>query len=100
MKVFDKNNKWNFVDDNNVFVGYESGSCCCEDYGYLLTREVPKSEGVGTLPNSDADGYVFDTNFFKEEAAPRGNDGGMVTFRLTKENEKDLYLTLYNIHNG
>lgn len=100
MKIFDKDCKINFVDDNNVFVGFDNDQCCCENFGYIISKKLPTSTSQNELNDSELEGYNFNTKFFKENVLTDNMDcGGSVTFKLTK-NRKSLYLTLYNCHNG
>lgn len=100
MKIFERDGKINFVDDNNVLVGFDYSQCCCENFGYALTREIPAGEAESDKPEIDPDGYQFDRDFF-QEGSPESqwDEGGRVTFRLEKEGAS-LFLTLYNSHNG
>ncbi len=41
MKIFNKDRKINFVDDNNVLVGFDNESCCC-DYHKPENRPSPE----------------------------------------------------------
>jgi hypothetical protein len=100
MKTFEKDYKTNFVDDANVLVGFDNYQSCCENFGHFLSRKVPTKTDEGE-EGIDADGFNFDTKFFRSEtpADEYFEDGGMVTFRLTKGDE-EIFLTLYNSHNG
>lgn len=104
MKIFNKDYKWNFVDDRNVFVGYDNGQSCCENADYLLTFEPPSSLDEPKL--TDLDGYNFDKKFFQEYEFPQKEgyseleSGAAVMFKLKKKNKKPIYLTLFNAHNG
>lgn len=106
MKVFDSSNGWydqkvNFVDSNNVFVGYDTAQSCCEDAGWFIAEKViPYSYEGESLPEYDTDGYVFDIEFFQEVESCDLDDGGQVAFRLACDGKPDLYLHLYNCHNG
>lgn len=110
MKVFNADNpkswsaKVNFVDRNNVVVGFDMGQDCCESFGYVLSHEVPRPEAgrevPESLPDEGWDAYEFDTKFRLRDAIPDYDGGGSVTFRLTAEGQPDLFLTLYNHHNG
>jgi len=103
MKIFNKDGKLNFVDDHNVFVGFDYNTCCCEDYGWFLTHgdfdwKIKENQHNGI----DIDGYQFDTNFFNSEL-PEGADvesGGFATFRLVHPSKPEVFLTLWNAHNG
>lgn len=105
MQIFERDGKFNFVDDNNVFVGFDNQQSCCESFGYLLTSEIPKSENTESeFKETDFPDWNFDTSFFQDgidgfEEHPQPDGGGEVVFRLAK-NEKQMFLTLYNHHNG
>tara|TARA_R110000803_G_scaffold51154_2_gene105877 strand:+ start:144 stop:518 length:375 start_codon:yes stop_codon:yes gene_type:complete len=104
MKIFNKDYKVNFVDDNNVVVGFDDSQNCCENFGWSITKEIPTYTGnASTEPDEpDTEGYLFDVLFY-EEVHPQDkyfDCGGMVVFKLTKKGEDNLYLSLYNSHNG
>lgn len=98
MKIFEKNEKINFVDDNNVLVGFDYELNCCEDFGYQLTEIIPSSFNRGNN-GIDPDKYQFDTNFFKSLSNLDTDEGGAVLFKLDYQ-DKSIYLTLRNSHNG
>lgn len=94
MKIFDRDGKYNFVDTNNVFVGYDSYQCCCEDFGYVLCFKLPDNlYNAEKLPDSAAEGYVFDPDYFESR-------DDYVVFRLVQDNHPEIFLILYNFHNG
>ena len=96
MKIFEQDDKINFVDENNIFVGFDLYKSCCEDFGW----EISDPSGVIIVPDTDFTGYVFDKFYFEEKTPESEYDvGGAVTFRLTK-NEEEIFLTLWNYHNG
>jgi len=106
MKIFKTNDeswseKVNFVDDNNVLVGFDMGTCCCESFGWFLSKDEPtktEEEDEGAI---DVDGFQFDVSFFKEITPDEESwdQGGMAIFRLTK-GEEEIFLALHNSHNG
>lgn len=100
MKTFERNYKINFVDDNNVLVGFDNDQSCCENFGHFLSRKIPTSIDEGG-EDLDAEGFNFDTSFFQQKPLDEEypDEGGMVIFRLTKADE-EIFLTLYNSHNG
>lgn len=115
MKIFDRDGKINFVDDNNVFVGFDNHQDCCESFGYYLTKEIPQRPAGEdhnaryeykpndlSLTDEEINGYLFDPTFFKQLSNEElyTEDGGAVCFRLTKSDKSELFLTLYNCHNG
>lgn len=103
MKIFEElGSKVNFVDDNNVFVGYDMDQCCCEDADWFISdmEEFSAYEEREQRNKYDLESYSFDKTYFVEIEEPKGTDeGGMVRFKLIGEN-KPLYLHLYNSHNG
>jgi hypothetical protein len=99
MKIFHRESKVNFVDKNNLFVGYDMHQNCCEDAGWFISSQKSENPDETGL-EGDFEGYVFDRDFIEIVYAPRLDDGGMVRFKLTKPESPDLYLHLYNVHNG
>lgn len=106
MKIFKGNesswsSKVNFVDNNDVFVGYDTGQCCCEDAGWFIALEKTRYEYDLEAPNHGQElaNYVFDKEYF-EYGDGYFDSGAIVVFKLTANNKPDLYLHLYNVHNG
>ena len=109
MKIFEHKSEWmcektNFVDSNNVLVGFDTSQECCEQYGWFLTKTIEEAKAYPvegrTLNDDDAHGFVFDPDFFLEHGdSDQFQAGGMVTFRLIK-GEEEMFLSLYNVHNG
>lgn len=107
MKIFN-NESWsekvNFVDENNVVVGYDMSQHCCENAGYYFTGDEPhEKQAVETRddkdpPESELAPYRFDPEWFRELSMVY--DGGACAFRLTAPNLPDKYLVLFNSHNG
>lgn len=115
MKIFDGNGRINFVDDNNVFVGFCDEQNCCEYFGYLFVRNLSEmikgDETVGKIELSEDElkDFDFDVNFFKREGSfkenPNGSqydneNGEYIAFRLINKLNEEIYLILYNYHNG
>lgn len=110
MRIFNQDEKWNskvnFVDINNVLVGYDTEQNCCEKADYFISdkeeNEDKDSQGVLT----GLEDYIFDTSYFKEvepKADKYGScldSGSMVRFKLISQGKPDLFLHLYNSHNG
>ena len=87
---------YNFVDENDNFVGFDDRQICCEDWGVCLTYNEDWEDSDNLDDDSvefieDHSDYVFDTSY-------KGANYGI--FRLTREGSKDLFLHLYNRHNG
>lgn len=106
MKIFNDNeNKWsekvNFVDENNVLVGFDMTQDCCESFGWFLSSaeptEVIEEENAEKI---EVEGYQFDVEYFKEiENEDKWDEGGMAIFRLVS-GESEIFLALHNTHNG
>jgi|WetSurSiteA1Bulk_404760.scaffolds.fasta_scaffold207046_1 hypothetical protein len=105
MKIFEnKADSWedkvNFVDDNNVFVGYDMGQSCCEYADWFISTsekdDIQEDKGIIT----GLEDYLFDTNYFAEVPSKVLDEGSMVRFKLISKNKPDLYLHLFNSHNG
>jgi len=102
MRIFNVDGKTNFVDDNNVFVGFDKEGLCCEKFGYALTEYIPEDmDALGSsIKESYLEGYNFDKNFIIDLPYPEYyENGGAKCFRLEKDGE-EAYLTIYNYHNG
>ena len=103
MKQFDKDGKINFVDENNVFAGFDNSSSCCESFGWLLTRDIPTKIENEDPRLADGNDYVFDVGYCNKSTITEDLDcGDSVTFKMySKSNSSDvLYLTFFNCHNG
>ena len=104
MKMFvsDKDGKVNFVDENNVFLGYEISTSCCENPGFFITS-TPQAEVPDPLPKDPQEltEYRFDTHYFCKVSGGIFHDGGMVIFKAVSiVDDKPIYIHLFNIQNG
>lgn len=103
MKVFERDGKINFVDENNVVLGYDLRQDCCERAGWFIS-DTPREtiiENNDTVTNLD--GYVFDTNYFRETGGGLEFDGGgMAIFRIfhVDGEGRERFIHIYNSHNG
>ena len=113
MKVFTNtprySERWNAVDDNNVFVGFDYGSCCCESFKAAFYRKVPDKDIWVEMQDDEfkADNtYAFDIKFFENSGIPGIHDdqdfdnGGCVKFRAMNAEGEEIFLVLENTHNG
>lgn len=96
--------KINFVDRNNVIVGYDYEQDCCESFGWQVTASsiVTSEELFVEQKVYELDGYVFDRSFFMQRNLV-GNDSdkeSVATFRLLKRDAPDKFLHIFNFHNG
>lgn len=104
MRIFERDSKTNFVDANNVFVGFDSYQSCCEDFGYMLTKQIPAmiEDRKIELSEQELEPYCFDKSFVMDLPASvywPSEDGGAKCFKLTN-GQDEIYLTIYNYHNG
>ena len=93
--------KGNFVDENNVFVGYDMGQSWCEYADWFIVDE-PKDtiHKRDKNENLDLEGWIFDVDYFKEvDNGSEFDCGGMVIFKITKDSD-EKFLHLFNCHNG
>ena len=96
-----KNGKVNFVDINNVFVGFDYESSCCERFGYCITDKIPTRDIMYISDTQqDLESYIFDTEYCQYIYDSKDSDLAAVAFKLVSEGKPDLFLILYNSHNG
>lgn len=108
MKIFTEENsfddKVNFIDDNNVFIGYDLSQQCCENANWYLSTEIENNTEKSNTIIEGLEDYNFDVDFFEElgdnEDDEDGYSASLIRFRLIKQNCKDLFLHIYNVHNG
>lgn len=112
MRVFADSEKVNFVDENNVFVGYSLSRGCCEQADWFVSSGIHNTQpsaivvdpieaaakGVPYKPK-ELRGYVFDTSFFKEVDGGDFDGGGMAIFRVTNGHDEQ-FVHIFNSHNG
>jgi hypothetical protein len=100
MKVFERDYKINFVDKNNVLVGYDTNTSCCENADWFICKEKPSS--IIDRIDYDLEDYVFDKMFFEKSILDQDSleAGDSVLFRLVNKNNSELFLCLYNVQNG
>lgn len=115
MKAFTPDNtetwgeKVNFVDINNVFVGYDMSQNCCEHADWFISPSITpwgyiKEEELKTYSHEELEPYIFDPSFFMRVADSNANEnldaGAQIAFRLVAPNQPDLFLQIFNSHNG
>lgn len=105
MRIFTENNSYdekiNFVDDDNNFVGFDMGADCCEYFGWFISEIADDKIHEDDSHKLEFEGeYKFDLNFFLDKTNNDDEVEGHVVFRLVAEGRDDKYLHLYNHHNG
>lgn len=108
IRIFNKGKDWdtkvNFVDSSNRLVGYDLDDDCCAHGGWFISPEIKDKYSYddklekepANLP--DLGDYYFDEQFFQK--VDLGDEFGAVVFRMIASEKPDLYLHLYNVHNG
>ena len=107
MRVFDKVEGWgskvNFVDENNVVLGYDLSQDCCEWADWFISDSMLNDVGndidVNVGRDTDLTKYRFDTQFFMEHEGGLLDSGKMVVFRIF-DGENEKFIHLFNCHNG
>ena len=112
MKIFNKAKPWtskvNFVDDNNLILGYDLDQNCCEHASWFFSNEIKEfsRKEAEDLENSRDNSTIIvmeDWNFdktFHQKIKVRWIDSGeMIAFRIVKDSE-EKFIILYNSHNG
>jgi hypothetical protein len=101
MKIYERDGKFNFVDENNVFVGYDNSQQCCEEFGWVVSDKVLKKYDDILLAKKaehyNIEDYSFDPAYF---VRIDNNDGdGILAFLLVNGDDR-LFLHLYNFQNS
>lgn len=102
MKIFEGGGwggKVNFVDENNVVLGFDMTPDCCEQFGWFIHTDISKETIDGKVPENIED-YSFDKDFFQDLNVTAGEGGGMVVFKIQTKIGDIRYIHLYNFHNG
>lgn len=105
MELFLRGGKVNFVDENNVVVGFKIGfQDCCEETGFCIVENLADIKAVdffskAAIPLPDLTDWVFDPTFCKKACYWSVY---MVVFKMVKKSyqPRELYLVLMNEHNG
>lgn len=95
--------KVNFVDNNNVFIGYDMEQDCCEYADWFIAPDILMYKYDMDLEGKqeiDYPNYNFDPYWNTEIKSNDLDAGSMVIFKLASENKPDLYLHIFNAHNG
>lgn len=101
MKIFERNSKINFIDENNLLLGYDLSQSCCEDAGWFIADQIMTlSQRDDNQPEDEKtwSGWVFDPDFCKHIPETEYEEH-VVVFRIIKEDE-EKFVHLFNVHNG
>jgi hypothetical protein len=101
--------KVNFIDSNNVILGYDLEQSCCEHAFWTISEKLDGSDPIHkgddkAMQEIELDGYCFDPNYCQRH--DNENDEEYVaTFKLVGHpygtpKLPELFLRLENHHNG
>lgn len=99
MLIKEEGDKVNFIDEHDHFVGYDTGSGCCEHAGWFISDKPERF-------HDQQEGNTFDLKhyYFTKDPVIHGegdfDEGGMVIFTLGHIVFPPLYLHIFNSHNG
>lgn len=105
MRVFDSSKGWqekvNFVDSNNVFIGYDTHQECCATAGWFLSYKESEIyyDDIVKLTNAELEPYVFDKDYLENMRGDFDEVRG-IRCRLTAPDKPDLYLHIYSTQMG
>lgn len=102
--------KVNFIDSNNVLLGYDLGQSCCETAFWTISEALDGSNPIhrGDAEQSqeiELEDYCFDPAFYRR-IDDEYEETHVAIFKLNayrgwdSKNLPDLYLRLENHHNG
>ena len=103
LQYFNRECKHNFVDKHNKVVGFDSSECCCENAGWMITAELPKTLEDEQLPDmvwGEAVFAMYEQPVVNALGKDIVDEGGSVSFKLITAAQQTMWLTLYNCHNG
>lgn len=98
--------KYNFIDKNDLFVGYDTRTDCCEYADWdILDKPTRVFEMNARHSGEGLEDYVFDTaskvlGIEYTVSTADLDEGDMVIFRLLHPTKEPLFLHIYNSHNG
>ena len=110
MFIYDRKEPWvfktNFVDINNVVLGFDMIENCCEDFGWFIVDEPCRNKDM-FMEIKDQEksfrylGYYFDTEYNENITINDDfKDINIVIFKITNDEGDLKYIHLYNHHNG
>jgi hypothetical protein len=107
MKCFDQvapwPNKVNYVDTNNVVLGFDTQRNGCEDFGHGLASSLLEAKDITTYRVDPCPFDITDYSFAQEAPASLGgeaSDTNAMAFRILSPNKPELFVVIWNHHNG
>jgi hypothetical protein len=104
MKVFEDGKSWgrkiNYVDENNVVLGFDMDQQCCENFGHGVFANPPQSLSDTEIVDVDLANYRFAADAKPVNCKSYDDEGGGLAFRIVADGLPDLYVAIWNHHNG
>ena len=99
MKIFNKDGKVNFVDENNVVVGLETECVGNGEPGWYISDKTHGYFKDGDEPDENEEGHDISNYQFDVEFCVKTVDdyGGAVTFRIVN-GDSELFITIWHYH--
>lgn len=99
----------NFIDENNIILGYDLDQDCCECAGWFISDNIaieitePYSNGEDFKLTGEMElilkDYVFDTGFYMEKHYGYA-ENNLAVFRIVNDLKQEKFIHIFNIHNG
>lgn len=99
IKIIERGYKLNGIDDANRLVGFDLEDDCCAHGGWFVSKRIENTEPKELDHRNDLPEYSFDEAFFQETKS-NVNEYQAVVFKMVAKDKPDLYLHLFNVHNG
>jgi len=106
MLIKEESSKTNFIDSLDRFIGFDTSQSCCEDADWFVSDKKESYYDGRDNPgvrDHNVEGFDFVPGAVTEISGTEDqglDDGGMVIFTLRNAEGKELFLHLYNAHNG
>ncbi len=103
MIIHELGSKTNFVDENNVLVGFDTMQDCCEHARWWISESLFYFDDIEGAQDYDVAPYRFDPSAAEEHKPneePGGDVDAWIAFKMVAANRPNLYLHLANSHNG
>jgi len=104
MRIFKHKESVNFIDENDVFLGYSLDNSCCSHSAFELTWDKAGKKKINFSNfdeiNEIIKGYEFDTKYMDKHFDEKDNSYGFAVFRMTRKGASNIYVVLKNHHNG
>lgn len=111
MKIFDQiegfEDKTNFVDENNIVLGFDRDLQCCEVDDWFISDEINPASQDGTKELEDEEKWRFDPEFFYTDSVKCnqhdsiGHSLNIAVFRIVNAETGGVkYIHICNSQNG